>query len=382
MMMSRVRLGAKIVVRLAMAASFFFLSFAVATTWQDPDAALIRSMNSMPDHDYLPEIADLKEQGRVTEAMILGKAVLVEQNMPNENEIRAAVEEMEREYNRWSRRAKDFMGAFFTGNGDSPESMIGKTISDFLVIGDLRDLGKEGWKTVRGEESDKVIMALSAAGIAATAATFLPEPGSTAAGVATQPVLTVFKGLRRVGAISRPFGRHLASIMGKVRKTRRWAPARKTMGHMAAVMRQAPTGGLPVMMRHVDTVDDLAALAKGTARQPWKTAAALQVGGKQALALMTGGARNADRLLGLCLRKGAKGFSRIRLVTRPTLFLFRGRVGEWRNVLRTMAMDNPLVKTVLQGLTILLGLSGAAALFGAGRGLAKLRGMRTAPAPI
>ncbi len=370
---NRLRLFWKIILRLAFGIVFFWLAMLVSTTWRNPDIAMIRELESMPDHDYLSEIQELKNNGNVVASIILGKAVIDAGNMPNEGEIQRLVTEMEREYNSWQRKAKDFLMAFVTGRGESIESMVGKTISDFLIIGDLRDLGTEGWKAARGQESDRVMMALSAVGICATIATFVPEPSSSAAGMTAQPILSTFKGLRRIGAMTRRFGNHLRRVMGKVRKTRSWRPAQQTMENMGTLMRRAPAGGIPVMMRHVNTADDLSTVARWTARTPWRTCAAFQVGGKRALDLLKVGGTRADRLLGLCLRKGARGFRHVRIASRPAKFIVRGRMGEWHDALRDMAMNNRRVRNALIALTTLFILGGLGSLAGAGFALVGAR---------
>lgn len=83
---------------------------------------------------------------------------------------------------------KAFMG-FITGESDE---IIGKgagAVSDYLVIGDLRDLGKETWKYVKGEETDEVMIALSAIGVAATGSQVLSGAGTAATGGAAAPTV-------------------------------------------------------------------------------------------------------------------------------------------------------------------------------------------------
>ncbi len=78
---------------------------------------------------------------------------------------------------------------FITGESDE---IIGKgagAVSDYLVIGDLRDLGKETWKYVKGEETDEVMIALSAIGVAATGSQVLSGAGTAATGGAAAPTV-------------------------------------------------------------------------------------------------------------------------------------------------------------------------------------------------
>lgn len=62
-------------------------------------------------------------------------------------------------------------------------------MSDFLVIGDIRDLSIEGWKYVKGEEVDEILVALSTIGVVATGTQVASAVGSVGtAGAATPTV--------------------------------------------------------------------------------------------------------------------------------------------------------------------------------------------------
>ncbi|NCA71755.1 MAG: hypothetical protein EOM91_17090 [Sphingobacteriia bacterium] len=83
--------------------------------------------------------------------------------------------------------------------GTSDET-IGKTaglITDFFVIGDLRDLARQGSQWARGEEVDEVIAALAAIGAVATAAqvaTAAATVGTAGAAAPTAAASTAAKG--------------------------------------------------------------------------------------------------------------------------------------------------------------------------------------------
>ncbi len=48
----------------------------------------------------------------------------------------------------------------------------GATTGDLMVYGDIRDLGREGWRYLRGEKADPLLMGLAAAGLAVTGVTY------------------------------------------------------------------------------------------------------------------------------------------------------------------------------------------------------------------
>jgi hypothetical protein len=65
-----------------------------------------------------------------------------------------------------------FTRGFFAGNPDDMASLAGTAAGDLLVIGDVRDAAREGWRFARGEEPNRLVLGLSLGGIAVTAGTF------------------------------------------------------------------------------------------------------------------------------------------------------------------------------------------------------------------
>src|SRR5215813_6736226 len=65
-----------------------------------------------------------------------------------------------------------FTRGFFAGNPDDMASLAGTAAGDLLVIGDVRDAAREGWRFARGEEPNRLVLGLSLGGLAVTAGTF------------------------------------------------------------------------------------------------------------------------------------------------------------------------------------------------------------------
>ena len=71
-----------------------------------------------------------------------------------------------------------------TGQSDEREGQITAIMSDFFIIGDIRDLTKEGLRFSKGEQVDEVRAALAAIGIVATTGNLLTSGGATATKIA------------------------------------------------------------------------------------------------------------------------------------------------------------------------------------------------------
>ena len=68
--------------------------------------------------------------------------------------------------------AKKFLEGLTEGKSDEDIGKVSAIASDFLVIGDIRDLSIEGKHYIDNKEVDKTMLALSSIGILATASTF------------------------------------------------------------------------------------------------------------------------------------------------------------------------------------------------------------------
>lgn len=91
-----------------------------------------------------------------------------------------------------------FASGLATGQTDDFASLSGALAGDLFAYGDIRDVVLEGRKVVNGEEADRVILGLAAAGVAMTAATYATAGGS----VPVRAGLTLVKDARKVGRLS------------------------------------------------------------------------------------------------------------------------------------------------------------------------------------
>ncbi|HEV7336027.1 MAG TPA: hypothetical protein VGO06_08670 [Bosea sp. (in: a-proteobacteria)] len=209
----------------------------------------------------------------------------------------------------WLRAASDFGHGFVAGARDSDAAFAGALASDVTGFGDLRDLALEGRKLLGGEGADETILALSAVGLAVSAATWvsmgggLPARGGLsavkAAGKAKllSPALTASLGRAAAGALDRPA---LAASLGAAARldlaaakvaaggiVRPAALARFTaLGQDAGVL-YARTGqrGLRQVLAVAEDAGDIGKAARLGAAKPSTLRATLKVLGRSALAL-------------------------------------------------------------------------------------------------
>jgi hypothetical protein len=120
-----------------------------------------------------------------------------DKNIPVTDELAARVRDAVAEANSTSHFAKGFASGLVTGNADDVASLSGTVAGDLFVFGDIRDVVREAKHLVMGENTDRLVLGLAAAGLAVTAATYV-----SAGGVApVRAGLTLVKDARKVGRL-------------------------------------------------------------------------------------------------------------------------------------------------------------------------------------
>src|SRR5664279_2877689 len=120
-----------------------------------------------------------------------------EKGIPLGEELTLRVSAAVAEANSSARFAKNFASGLVTGNADDVASLSGTVAGDLFVFGDIRDVVREGKHLAMGEDTDRLVLGLAAAGLAVTAATYISIGG-------VAPVragLTLVKDARKVGRL-------------------------------------------------------------------------------------------------------------------------------------------------------------------------------------
>jgi hypothetical protein len=112
-------------------------------------------------------------------------------------ELSRRVNEAVEDENSASHFTKRFVTGLVTGTADDVASMSGTVAGDLFVFGDIRDVVREGKHLATGEEADRLVLGLAAAGLAVTAATYVSAGGAAP----VRAGLTLVKDARKVGRI-------------------------------------------------------------------------------------------------------------------------------------------------------------------------------------
>ncbi len=122
------------------------------------------------------------------------------------------IEEIDRYRTDWEYKAKNIADGIIYGKSDEVEGQISAGLSDLFVIGDVRDLGMEGYNYFNDNEVDKVVVALSSIGLVATGATIF-SAGSTAP---IKGAISFLKLAKKSGRMPAWFGAQLINISKKI----------------------------------------------------------------------------------------------------------------------------------------------------------------------
>ncbi|KWV51479.1 hypothetical protein AS156_12985 [Bradyrhizobium macuxiense] len=125
-------------------------------------------------------------------------ALAHEKNIALSDDLTKRVDDAVAEQNSTTHFAKGFATGLVTGSADDVASLSGTVAGDLFVFGDVRDVVREGKHLAMGEDTDRLVLGLAAAGLAVTAATYV-----SAGGVGPlRAGLTLVKDTRKAGRLS------------------------------------------------------------------------------------------------------------------------------------------------------------------------------------
>src|SRR5450756_1447236 len=120
-----------------------------------------------------------------------------EKNIAMDEDLSRRVSDAVAEENSSAHFASRFASGLVTGNADDAASLSGTVAGDLFVFGDVRDVVREAKHLAMGEDTDRLVLGLAAAGLAVTAATYVSAGGA----VPLRAGLTLVKDARKVGRL-------------------------------------------------------------------------------------------------------------------------------------------------------------------------------------
>ncbi len=176
-----------------------------------------------------------------------------------------------------SRFAGSFGRGFVTGQTDDAAGLAGAATGDLIGWGDVRDLARESWHAMTGQEVNKLLVGMSAVGLAVTAWTYM------SAGVAA-PVREGLSVAKVAGRTER-MGKGLAESIGRSFANGRGERIGVAIADLGAVQSKAGTRATLQGLREAESVGEISKLKRLANVKGRTTLAVLKTLGRNAFVL-------------------------------------------------------------------------------------------------
>jgi hypothetical protein len=178
---------------------------------------------------------------------------------------------------RSSRAAGNFGRGFLTGETDDVAGLAGAATGDLIGWGDVRDLAREGWHALSGQDVNRLLVGMSAAGLAVTAWTYL----SAGAAVPVREGLSVVKAAGRAERL----GKGLVESVGRSLANGRIERVGVALADLSTIESKAGTRAALQGLREVEGLSEVSKLKQLANVKGRSTLAILKTLGRSAFIL-------------------------------------------------------------------------------------------------
>jgi hypothetical protein len=239
-------------------------------------------------------------------------ALARDRNIALPDDLLSRVSDAVKSENSTSHFATRFATGLVTGNADDVASLSGTVAGDLFVIGDIRDVVREGKHLAMGEDTDRLILGLATAGLAVTAVTYVSAGGAAP----VRAGLTLVKDARKVGRL----GEGLAVWAGRSAREVVDTPMLQNAVAKGSVFRPGETVNAIKAAFRVEKAGALVRLGKDVARVAEKTGTR---GAMDSLRIAEG-PKDVARAARLAEAQGGKTRAIMKLFGRGALLLVGG----------------------------------------------------------
>ncbi len=313
----------------------------------------LQDIVNLPNYNYVHDIKKLKEEGKYKEALDLADYVLRNPDLPGQEEAKVLRDELDAEINSWWGKAKRFLKGFAWGEANSIEEVAGGITSDMIIWGDIRDLIKQGYYKITGNDTDPLIVALAGIGLATELVDFADWAPA------------VLKGLRKVGAFSAKFVNFIIDTAKRSAKLGKLDDGLKlvfkSIGSLTDKIGLARTASV---MKHVDDVDELATITRLAEKNADTAYLVVKNGGKDGISMIKqfGNAEDGIKVLSTAAKKGPAGIQFLKsggagrkyvIGTRIVARVIKNlRLERFQNVIKYAIQNYPYLKLMVWAVSI------------------------------
>jgi hypothetical protein len=193
------------------------------------------------------------------------------------DELRARLKEAQTPSRNRIRMAKSFGRGFTTGETGDGAGLLDAAVGDLIGWGDVRDLARESWHAVSGQEVNKFLAALSVAGLGVTAWTY----SSMGAAAPVREGVTVVKAAARGGRLSEGFVKSAGRVLANGRVER----VGVALADLGSMQGKAGTRAALSGLRETQSIGEISKLTRLATARGRGTLAVLKTLGRDSFAL-------------------------------------------------------------------------------------------------
>lgn len=308
----------KLAVYVVLAASF---GLSATVLVKKHEIRLLQDFYSLNHVDPFPKAEKLYESGEYCEALEYLNYFKDYDYVRNNPKVMQLYREIEAKRDSYSFMAEDLLKGVWKGKGACPESLISATVSDFFIVGDVRDLVKGAIdQYYYGEDADEFVMALAGVGIVASGVTY----ASGGAGTPAKVSVSVLKLAEKMGKLPASLRKSLIKLF---KQTAHAGDLKAIKPLSASVYNISRVKGLKmrdlfVILSRSRKVSDIKFMEKVAKAYGKKTGKFLKLGGETPLKILRKypGDKQAVKAMDSAIQYGPRG-TRLLEKTGPTRFL-------------------------------------------------------------
>ena len=281
---------------------------------------LLAEFQALTKMDPLPRAEELVAKGEYCEALEYLEFCREYEFVRKDERVTRYYDELKEERESYRFRLGDAVMGIWKGKGACTESLVSATVSDFLVVGDVRDLVWGAVKEYHGEDSDRFTMALAGIGVLLTGATVASGGG----GAPVKGSISLLKLAKRMRKLSKPLEDALVRLLKaclRIGSYKPLVPVSKSIYKISKVKNLTISGFMTIISR-CKSIKDIKVVEKAVSVYGKQTAKFMTLGGSATMDVLRKfpPASRTGRALDSALEYGPSGL-RLMKKTGPSKFL-------------------------------------------------------------
>ncbi len=254
--------------------------------------------------DPIPHSKELIANNKYVDADEYLNYFMAFEYMKENEEAKALQESIAKKRNSISYLSGKVAEGFRTGTSDELLGQVSAIGSDFLLIGDLRDLALEGTHYYKDEEVDEILVALSTVGLVASASTFFTLGSSAVA----KSGVSVLKLAQKSKGIPSWLSKYLEREAKHIRKTKDISSIKPLLKTIGTLRKDVGLKDTLKLLSHTQDFKELKGMSKLAKRYGNKTTTLLKLSNKKILTQVKQLSKVDTKTITLASSYGSSGF--------------------------------------------------------------------------